>query len=154
MKLDRAARRCALQAIYQFDADASADAEVVRSTLEGSGAADSAQSAGLALATMAWEFRDESDAEIDVFSTDWPVRRQPMVDRNILRLAHHEIRRAGTPPKAAINEAVELAREFGSEKSPGFVNAILDRLVKGPAGSASSGTEGASPEAETGESGA
>jgi N utilization substance protein B len=49
----------------------------------------------------------------------------------VLRLAHHEIRRAGTPPKVAINEAVELAREFGGEKSPGFVNAILDRLVKG-----------------------
>ncbi|MFM1890309.1 MAG: transcription antitermination factor NusB [Planctomycetota bacterium] len=133
MKLDRAARRCALQAMYQFDADPGADVEIVRSTLEGSGADETTQKAGFALATMAWEFRDESDAEIDRVSLDWPVRRQPMVDRNVLRLAHHEIRRAGTPPKVAINEAVELAREFGAEKSPGFVNAILDRLVKGDA---------------------
>jgi N utilization substance protein B len=133
VKLDRAARRCALQAMYQFDADPGADVEIVRSTLEGSGADETAQKAGFALATMAWEFRDESDAEIDGVSVDWPVRRQPMVDRNVLRLAHHEIRRAGTPPKVAINEAVELAREFGGEKSPGFVNAILDRLVKGDA---------------------
>lgn len=131
MKLDRAARRCALQAMYQFDADPGTDIDVVRETLEGSGADATAQQGGFALATMAWEFRDESDAEIDEVSVDWPVRRQPMVDRNVLRLAHHEIRRAGTPPKVAINEAVELAREFGGEKSPGFVNAILDRLVKG-----------------------
>ncbi len=136
MKLDRAARRCALQAMYQFDADPGADVEIVRSTLEGSGADETAQKAGFSLATMAWEFRDESDAEIDGVSVDWPVRRQPMVDRNVLRLAHHEIRRAGTPPKVAINEAVELAREFGGEKSPGFVNAILDRLVKGDAAEA------------------
>jgi N utilization substance protein B len=136
VKLDRAARRCALQAMYQFDADPGADVEIVRSTLEGSGADETAQKAGFSLATMAWEFRDESDAEIDGVSVDWPVRRQPMVDRNVLRLAHHEIRRAGTPPKVAINEAVELAREFGGEKSPGFVNAILDRLVKGDAAEA------------------
>ena len=136
MKLDRAARRCALQAMYQFDADPGADVEIVRSTLEGSGADETAQKGGFSLATMAWEFRDESDAEIDRVSLEWPVRRQPMVDRNVLRLAHHEISRAGTPPKVAINEAVELAREFGGEKSPGFVNAILDRLVKGDAAEA------------------
>lgn len=143
MKLDRAARRCALQAMYQFDADPGTDIDVVRATLEGSGADAAAQAAGFALATMAWEFRDESDAAIDEFSTDWPVRRQPMVDRSILRLAHHEIHRAGTPPKVAINEAVELAREFGGEKSPGFVNAILDRLVKGPAAAPDAGEESA-----------
>lgn len=131
--------------MYQFDADPAADVEIVRATLEGSGADEAAQAAGFALAALAWEFRDESDAAIDQFSTEWPVRRQPMVDRNILRLAHHEIHRTATPPKVVINEAVELAREFGGEKSPGFVNALLDRLVKGPASAS---------EVQDGESGA
>jgi N utilization substance protein B len=53
-----------------------------------------------------------------------------MVDRNILRMAHYEIVHKGVPPKVAINEAVELAREFGGERSPAFVNAILDRMFR------------------------
>ena len=53
-----------------------------------------------------------------------------MVDRNLLRLAYYEIKHGDTPAKAAINEAVELAKEFGGEKSPGFVNALLDRVMR------------------------
>jgi N utilization substance protein B len=53
-----------------------------------------------------------------------------MVDRNILRLAHYEVVQGGVPPRVAINEAVELAREFGGAKSPSFVNGVLDRLFR------------------------
>lgn len=130
MKLDRAARRCALQAMYQFDADDSADRGIVESTLEGSGAESSARAQGFTLATNAWAVRERSDSAIDVISPDWPVRRQPMVDRNLIRLAVYEITEGGTPMKVAINEAVELAKEFGGEKSPGFVNAVLDEFTK------------------------
>jgi N utilization substance protein B len=130
MKIDRDARRCALQAMYQFDAGASDDHEIVRGSLEGSSTASASQENGFALATMAWEFREESDEMILRFSPDWPIHRQPMVDRNLLRLAYYEIKHGGTPAKAAINEAVELAKEFGGEKSPGFVNALLDRVMR------------------------
>lgn len=130
MKIDRDARRCALQAMYQFDAGASDDHEIVRGSLEGSSAASASQEKGFALATMAWEFRKESDEMILRFSPDWPIHRQPMVDRNLLRLAYYEIKHGDTPAKAAINEAVELAKEFGGEKSPGFVNALLDRVMR------------------------
>ncbi|MCP4013689.1 MAG: transcription antitermination factor NusB, partial [Phycisphaeraceae bacterium] len=99
-------------------------------TLDGSGASESAREKGFALATMAWEVREESDEIILGLSPDWPINRQPMVDRNLLRLAFYEIRRGGTPPRAAINEAVELAKEFGGEKSPGFVNALLDKVMR------------------------
>ena len=54
-----------------------------------------------------------------------------MVDRNLLRLAYHEMHSKKTPPKVAINEAVELAKEFGGERSPGFVNAVLDKVMRG-----------------------
>ena len=130
MRIDRDARRCALQAMYQFDAGAADDHETVRGSLEGSAAAADSQEKGFALATMAWEFREESDEMIQRVSPDWPIHRQPMVDRNLLRLACYEIRHGDTPAKAAINEAVELAKEFGGEKSPGFVNALLDRVMR------------------------
>lgn len=130
MKIDRAARRCALQAMYQFDADEQADPEVVEETLSGSGAERSAQSTGFTLATRAWDAHERHDLEINQVSSDWPIKRQPMVDRNVLRLALYEIKEGVTPMKVAINEAVELAREFGGEKSPGFVNAVLDELAK------------------------
>lgn len=142
MKLDRAARRCALQAMYQFDADPESDQGVVESTLEGSGADEAARSAGFSLANLAWEFRDENDLEIERCSPEWPMRRQPMVDRNLLRLACYEFTRGGTPPKVAINEAIELAREFGGEKSPGFVNAILDDILKARTGESPASEEG------------
>lgn len=58
-----------------------------------------------------------------------PERIDP-VDRAILRLATHEILNAGTPPKVAINEAIELAKRFGTTDSRRFVNGILDRIAK------------------------
>ena len=130
MKLDRDARRCALQAMYQFDAGSSGALETVRGSLEGSPAAPEARTAGFDLAQGAWEHRSESDTVMERLAPDWPVRRQPMVDRNLLRLAFHEMHRRGTPAKVVINETVELAKEFGSERSPGFVNGVLDKLMR------------------------
>jgi len=67
---------------------------------------------------------------VAALSPDWPTHRQPVVDRNILRLAYFEIVSGAAPPKVAINEAVELAREFSTEKSPAFVNGVLDKIMK------------------------
>ncbi|MDG2031249.1 MAG: transcription antitermination factor NusB [Phycisphaerales bacterium] len=128
--ISRDTRRCALQAIYQFDAVGDSDAEQIRETLEGSRTSETAQSAGFELARGAWEHREESDELVRPLSPEWPTHRQPMIDRNILRIALYEIRHAGTAGKVAINGAVELAKEFGGEKSFGFVNAVLDRIWK------------------------
>ena len=59
-----------------------------------------------------------------------PERIDP-VDRAILRLATHEILHAGTPVKVAINEAIELAKRFGTSDSGRFVNGVLDRIARG-----------------------
>ena len=128
--MSRDARRCALQAIYQFDAADGSDDQGVRQTLEGSRASQDAQARGYELACGAWERRAEFDQLVAPLAPDWPTHRQPMIDRNILRIALHEISHVGTPGKAAINGAVELAKEFGGEKSSGFVNAVLDKLWK------------------------
>jgi N utilization substance protein B len=72
------------------------------------------------------------DAAIDKRLTNWTIHRLAAVDRNILRLGAFEILYdTVTPPKVAINEAVEMAKRFGSEdKTAKLVNAVLDRLAK------------------------
>ncbi len=76
--------------------------------------------------------RTPIDAAIDKRLTNWTIHRLAAVDRNILRLGAYEILYdTVTPPKVAINEAVELAKRFGSEdKTAKLVNAVLDRLAK------------------------
>jgi hypothetical protein len=61
---------------------------------------------------------------------DWPSRRLAPIDRAILRLAHFEMTSGRTPPKVAINEAVELAKAFSTEKSPAFINGLLGKVLK------------------------
>ena len=83
---------------------------------------------------MQWVNHEEADKKVEALSPEWPTHRQPPVDRAILRLAYHEITSGITPPKVAINEAVELAKQYASEQSPSFVNGILDKLAKQHAG--------------------
>ena len=75
-----------------------------------------------------------SQAEIDGIirevSHHWRIERMTIVDRNILRLATFELLRLpNVPRRVTLNEAVELAKRFGSEGSPGFVNGILDKIA-------------------------
>lgn len=76
------------------------------------------------------EHRAEIDALIDQRALGWGLDRLPMVDRNILRLALCELLYAGTPPEVAIDEAVELAKAYGTEQAPSVINGILDRVWK------------------------
>jgi N utilization substance protein B len=75
--------------------------------------------------------KSEIDEEINRISKRWKVEKMNPVDRNILRIGCYEIIfKADIPTKVSINEAVELAKKYGSEKSPAFVNGILDKLAK------------------------
>jgi len=70
--------------------------------------------------------REKIDSTIQTYATAWPVSQLAAIDRNILRLAIFEILLNNkVPVKAAINEAVELAKTFGSENSPKFINGVL-----------------------------
>jgi transcription antitermination protein NusB len=130
MSLHRDVRRCAIQAMYQFDFGHADSAEVVRESLRDSPGSDESREKGFELALGAWEHHADADAVISELSPDWPVYRQPVIDRNILRLAHYEMMHTSTPPKVTINEAVELAREFSTERSPAFINGVLDRIYR------------------------
>ena len=70
--------------------------------------------------------REKIDRNIQSFAPAWPIDQIPLVDRNILRLAIFEILLDNkVPVRAAINEAIELAKTFGSDNSPKFVNGVL-----------------------------
>jgi N utilization substance protein B len=73
------------------------------------------------------------DQQISAKSANWRIERMAVVDRNILRLAIHEMQTHGTPPAIAIDEALELAREFSGDESASFINGVLDAVRREPA---------------------
>ncbi len=75
--------------------------------------------------------RSELDAVLSTHAENWRISRMAAVDRNILRLACYELTRTDTPSSVVLDEAIELARRFGSDASPGFVNGVLDAVVRG-----------------------
>ena len=75
--------------------------------------------------------RDDLDVEIQRYAQSWPVEQLSPVDRNILRIAIYEVKHGkGVPLQVAINEAVELAKRFGGESSPRFVNGVLGAVAE------------------------
>ena len=130
IEVSRDIRRCALQILYQMDILSDGNSESTAVGLEDGPFTERVQENARQLASGAWSDREQLDGLVKPLSPDWPTHRQPIIDRNILRLALHEINHVGTPGKKAINDAVELAKEFGTEKSPAFVNAVLDRIWK------------------------
>jgi transcription antitermination protein NusB len=126
----RAARRTAIDILYQADVTGQRASDVVEQW----------QRAGRAVPDYAAELVtgvEEELAEIDELleasSEEWPVHRMAVVDRTILRVACHEIR-SGEPVAVAINEAVEAANELSTEDSGRFINGVLGKIGRGPQG--------------------
>lgn len=131
MATPRDIRRLAFQTLFQLDARGDADAAAIEASL--SNAADFTEAErrrAFELAHAAFGARAAADAEFVGLAPTWPAHRQPAVDRAILRLAHFEMVSGRVAPKIAVNEAVELSKEFGTERSPGFVNGLLDKVLK------------------------
>ena len=75
--------------------------------------------------------RSEIDVQIESASTDWTLERMPIIDRNILRVATAELMtQADVPVAVIIDEAVELAKQFSTEESGGFINGVLSTIAK------------------------
>lgn len=78
-----------------------------------------------------FDHKEEIDARLEKYSDNWALSRMAVIDRNLLRLAASELIYSKTvPPKVAIDEAVEIAKKFGSADSPNFINGVLDRILK------------------------
>lgn len=131
----RERRRVALQVLYQLDNGGLPDDVdtlrlAIQESVDTSETDDQIIEEGITLAKEAWTHRALADAAVGPLTPDWPIRRQPVIDRNLLRLAWYEMNRVGTPPKVVISEAVDLAREYSTDQSPSFVNGVLDRLFQ------------------------
>lgn len=136
MATPRDIRRMAFSALFQLDAVGDEHGADVRASLDdvkdGHDApiTEKDRDKAFELAKGAFAARMTSDREVVVLSPGWPPNRQPAVDRAIIRLAHFEMTTGRTSPKIAVNEAVELAKEFSTDRSPAFVNGVLDKILK------------------------
>jgi N utilization substance protein B len=74
--------------------------------------------------------RDALDEHIARCARNWRLERMAAVDRNVLRLATYELGRGDMPASVIIDQAIELARRFGADASPGFVNGVLDAVAR------------------------
>ena len=75
------------------------------------------------------QHRREVDEHLTRLATNWTLGRMAATDRNALRIGAYEILYSDTPARVAVNEAVELAKRFGTQQSAPFVNGVLDRLM-------------------------
>ena len=127
--LRRQARITTLQTLYEYDtAHHDVDAVLQRHTDERRLSPRVAEYAG-ELAHGVLAHLDEIDNTIQEVASDWPIAQMARIDKNILRLAIYEILyNNAVPAKAAINEAVELAKSFGSDTSSRFVNGVLGTI--------------------------
>ena len=130
----RKMRELAMQVLFVWDSHGGNDPEVARQTVSQGSADEEVRAGALAMAGGAWSHRAVSDQWVERLAPQWPPRRQPGVDRNLLRLAVWELTHADTPPKVVIDEAIELAKEFSTGQSPAFVNGVLDAVLKERAG--------------------
>jgi N utilization substance protein B len=129
MPNSRTLREQVIQLLCQFDVGNEDVAFITENDFDDdTGKTNEPNQKALKLAREIWEDRLAGDAHIEQFTPEWPLHRQPLIDRNILRLARYEIVNGSTPPIVAIDEAIEIAGTFSTEKSASFVNGVLDTI--------------------------
>ena len=124
-------RRLAFQVLFELDITGAKDASpalAILERVEDIGPMDLDRV--IEMVKGAYEERAQADAKVRELAPAWPTHRQPGVDRAVLRLAYFELKRKALDPRIVINECVEIAKRFSTEKSPGFVNALLDKISR------------------------
>ncbi len=126
----RKIREIAMQILFLWDMQEAADRDLAMRVAADHSDEPEVHRAALDMAAGAWEQRAAIDQRIERLAPQWPPRRQPGVDRNLIRLAVWEMTSTDTPPKVVIDEAIEMAKAFSTEQSPAFVNGVLDAVLK------------------------
>jgi N utilization substance protein B len=129
----RKAREMAVQALFQLDFNQVNTETAMEAVMnERAEISDSAKQYAQILVKGTQQCLEQIDAIISLASTEWKLDRMAAVDRNIARVAIYEMKfgEEQLPPNVAINEAVEVAKTFGTEDSSRFINGILGSLVK------------------------
>jgi N utilization substance protein B len=130
MKARRRARAIALQALYELDFTQHNIEYALGCRLKEHPLPEAATSFAFHLVEGVGDHKSPLDRVMGELAPEWPVDQIAVIDRNILRIAIYELLfDSDTPPKVAINEAVELAKLFGSDSSPRFVNGVLGSLA-------------------------
>lgn len=137
----RKARECALQLLYGLEFNTPQDGAQTRQYLadfwgafpEESSANDDVRAFAEALVLGVRNHDERIDKLITKASTNWKLERMALVDRNILRIATLELKHlTDIPPKVTLNEAIEIAKRYGTEDSGSFINGILDKISSQP----------------------
>ena len=126
----RRAREMAMSIVFQLDQGTSDLQEAVDFLQEENPLSGPALEYAITLAKGAWENRQQIDTAIQECSIEWKVSRMAAVDRNILRIAVYELKYVEeVPVQVVIDEAVELAKQYGSSDSSRFINGVLGAMV-------------------------
>jgi N utilization substance protein B len=130
MKSRTKARGIALQALYEIDMTGHAPGQTILERLEAEQLETSLAEFVRQIVAGVMPITAELDNFIAQHAPDWPLDQVAIIDRNIIRIALWEFAVAGcTPVKVAINEAIELAKMYGSDSTPRFVNGVLGSLA-------------------------
>jgi len=130
MKSRTKARGIALQALYEIDMTGHAPGETIVERLESDPLESSLANFVQQIVSGVMPITARLDNFIAQHAPEWPLDQVAVIDRNIIRIALWEFAVAGcTPVKVAINEAIELAKLYGSESTPRFVNGVLGSLA-------------------------
>lgn len=130
MKPRTKARSFALQALYEVDITGHSGMEVLERRFLDNPVDERLQEFARKIVSGIEPIRNELDNFIAEHAPEWPIDQISTIDRNLLRIALWEMAATDdTPVKVAINEAIELAKKFGSESTPRFVNGVLGSLA-------------------------
>ncbi len=131
MKSRTRARSIALQVLYEIDIANHPPADILNQRLEETPLTDDLADFSRQIVFGVLPLATELDQIIAKYAPEWPLDQIAAIDRNILRVACWEFAvQCETPVKVAINEAVELAKMYGSDSAPRFINGVLGSLVE------------------------
>lgn len=124
------ARRVALQALYEIDSTGHGVGAVLTNLLEHTSENRRAKGYMTNLVKGVNKHEDKLDAVLQQYAPEWPIGQVAVIDRNILRIALFEMgMEKRTPVGVAIDEAIELAKLFGAENTPRFINGVLGSIA-------------------------
>jgi N utilization substance protein B len=130
MKARRKARSLALQVLYEVDCTTHPVEDVIRARLDDTPVGVEVEAFARQMIDGVLRYAAELDSLIHKYAPEWPLDQMAIIDRNILRMAIWEFAVSRTNPiKVAINEAVELAKLYGSDSASRFVNGVLGALA-------------------------
>lgn len=130
MKSRRRARSAALKVLYELDTTNHLPGVVLAHRLTEEALTPDVETFTRQLVTGVLEHRQHLDQLIQHYAPEWPIEQMAVIDRNLLRIAIYEFDVASlTPMKVAINEAIEIAKIYGADSTPRFINGVLGSLV-------------------------